>query len=1159
MTAPVPVLRRACASSASALLCLSLMFPAGLQAADVGKPAAPKNAPKPTRTVEECDKEAALRIANFTKPDDIAVSLFVDESQTQNPSAICFDREGRLYIAEIHRWRDGVEDIRNQQAMLADDIAIQTNADRLAMYQKHATHLPLAHYTAYEDRIVRVEDADGNGRADKVSVFADGFNDALDGPGIGVIADEAGAVYYTNIPRLWKLEDADGDGKAEVKTVIQDGFGPRMSLSGHDMHGLAWGPDGRLYWSIGDRGYSITTKEGRHYYRPMEGAVFRCDPDGSNVEEYHRGLRNPQELAFDDFGNLFTCDNDADSWDTGRLVYILEGGNTGWDHGHQALLIFRNQLGLRTPDYAHPGKSTIPMNPWMTEGLWEPEHEGRPAWALPPIEKISWGPSGLVYNYGVTALPERYAKHFFVCNFGGSKGDLETFAVEPQGAGFKAVNHHVFMVGLGNTDVEFGPDGKMYLSCFNNNGWYKENLGNIYALASPEALKSDALKATQALLVSDFREKPAADLAGLLGHADQRVRLRAQFALVGKGAAEASPLLVAATEAAQPLLKRLHGIWGLGQLARKDPAHLATPTQLLTDADAEVRAQAAKTLADSRHVQAGLDLVAALQDESPRVRAFAAIGVGKCRNAQGMDALLELAAANDDKDPFLRHACVQGLYYLRESERLLKKVDDPSAAVRRATLLTLRMWEDPRCSYLLDDPDQSIRYEAIRAIHDLNLPVAQTALAAQLERYATAAEGTPMPADHRDQIIQLRLINANFRLGKKENATRLLAYAAQTKLPELCRDQALAALAEWASPTPVDPVVGMHRPLDAAHREDIAAIVQEGLPKIFETAQGHLLARALKLALQYQAPAPPELLTKELNDTQKDAESRSAALRLLAARNPEVLAPLVDGLLKDQSPALRAEMAKQLLQSEPARGLQAILALGRSGDLRDRQAAHGQLASLASPEAAQWFTEALDGLLAGKEPEGSRLDLLEAAATRTEPAIQEKLAAWTKSLDAADPIAAYRPALAGGDADRGREIFNTHAAAQCAKCHRVSGGEGGEAGPDLGDIAKRHDAEYLLTSLVNPSAFVVPGYGITLATMKDGTAIGGTLMEENEQEITLKVPDPANASAQVLKKIPLSEIASRQPPISAMPPMIALLNKREMRDLVAYLATLKGK
>ncbi len=1122
------------------------------RAADVeGGPA--KSAEKPAlKTAAQYDAESASRIANFTMPEDIQAALVVDPAQTQNPSAICFDDQGRLYIAEIHRWRAGVEDIRNEQRLLFDDIAIQTNADRLAMYEKDALNRPLSHYTDYEDRIVVVEDTDGDGRADKSSIFADGFNDALDGPGIGLLHVD-GSIWYTNIPRLWKLTDTDGDGKADEKEVIQDGFGPRMSLSGHDMHGLIQGPDGKIYWSIGDRGYSITTREGRHYHRPMEGGVFRCNPDGSDLEEIYRGLRNPQELAFDQFGNLFTCDNDADAWDTGRLVYLLEGGDSGWNHGHQAILNFRDQLGLRTPDYEHPGQKSIPMNAWLTEGLWEPQFEGRPDWALPPIDKISWGPSGLVYNYGATALPPRYAGHFWVCNFGGAKGDLETFAVEPKGAGFSVTGHDTFMVGLGNTDVEFGPDGRMYLSCFNNNGWVKQDIGNIYALFNSDAAASPLVRETRELLTSDIDSRPEDALAALLAHPDLRVRQRAQFALVKKGAIEA--LKSAAAQTDHPL-QRLHGIWGLGMAARDNDALLDAIIPLLTDADAEVRAQAAKVLADSRTEKAGNALVPALDDSSARVQTFAAIGVGKCGIVTALDKLYELLAANDNADPFLRHGCIQGMWYLNEREKMLKKADDPSAAVRLGVLLALRKLEDPRVKYFLNDPEQRVRYEAVRAINDLALPTAQEALAREIEKYTRAADGVETPANHRDLFIQTRLINANFRVGQPENATRLLAYAARADLPDLCREQALEAIAEWPRPTMVDPTVGIHRPLDPDQRPDISAAVKAGLPPVLESAGGHLLALAIQVGLQFDAELPSALLISQLTRPDAALDVRIQSLKALGKRQDPALEGLWDSLLAAEAPALRAAAVETLLPIDTTRGLAAALALAHSADLRDLQNGYRLLAPIADDQVTALFSERLDALNAGKGRAGASLDLLEAAALRQEPAIQEKLAAWQASLDPADPLAAFRVTLDGGDPAAGQTLFLTHAAGQCSKCHKV-GGTGAEAGPDLKGVGTRGTPEYLLQSLVQPSAVVVPGYGITLVTLKSGESTGGTLVKETAEAITLKMPDPDSAGQLTERVIPLADIAERQPPISAMPPAGLLMSKTELRDLIAYLKSLK--
>mgnify|MGYP000910466618 CR=1 FL=1 len=1140
------------------LLFVSLLSALFCNALSVGQESAPgsgKTLAKPVEflTKEAYDSEAKVRISNFKLPSGVSASLFADSSQTQNPSAICFDNQGRLYIAEIHRWRAGVQDIRNEQRLLLDDINNATIADRYTMYEQDQLTRPLSFYTEFTDRIVRIEDTDADGRADNSSVWADGFNAVLDGPGIGLIAGEKHDIYYTNIPHLWHLKDTKGDGKADERTSVQNGFGVRMSISGHDMHGLVWGPDGKLYWSIGDRGYSFTTREGRHYHRPYTGGVLRCDPDGSNLEEVYTGLRNPQELAFDEFGNLFTCDNNADAWDTGRLVYIMEGGDSGWNHGHQVLMNFRNQLKLRTPVYPHPEHKEIPMNPWMTESIWEPNHPGRPAYALPPIDKVSWGPSGLVYNYGVTAMPTRYAGHFWVCNFGGSNGDLEAFSVKNDGAGFAIDHREVFMVGLGNTDVEFGPDGRMYLSCFNNSGWYKQDLGNIYVLESNEQQQDDTLKSTSEILVSDFSTFDDKKLDELLGHRDMRVRQRSQFTLAKRGS---SALFIAATAQTGNRLKRLHGIWGIGQLSGKDPSLLATAVSLLSDSDAEIRAQAARILSDSRSTEAGEALVAALNDESARVKAFAAIGVGKCGNVPALTRLLEILAENDNKDPFLRHACVQGIWYLNEREKILKEVRNESAAVRLGVLLALRKLEDPRVKYFLTDKDETVRFEAIRAISDLDLLTALPDLAREINRYTTPTGDIRMPEGHRDWIIQTRLINANFRVGQNENAASLLAYAAQPALPAILREQALLAIIEWPNPNPVDATNGNYHPLSSESRGDITEAVKTKLPDVFKSAEGSLLGLATRIALTYGVAAPVELLKAQITNEDSDIHSRISSLDGLARQEPSALAPLWESLLKSDHARFRASVVKQLLVLDPARGLAAALEMAKSEKIPFRQQGYRLLADSPSAEAVSLFEERLKAI--DQELPGALLDLLESAAKRGEKSIADLLVAREKEIDPANLEAVFKPSLEGGDPESGREIFMTHAAGQCSKCHKVDG-DGGIAGPELTGIGSRQKSEYLLESLVNPSAIVLPGYGITLVTLKNGESLGGALMSEDAGKIVLKIPDPASPDKQIERAIPLAELESRQPPVSAMPPMAYLLTKSEIRDLVAFLGTLREK
>ena len=237
---------------------------------------------------------------------------------------------------------------------------------------------------AIESEVVRlVEDKNGDGEADASRVFADGFNTELDGIASGVLARH-GKVWFTNIPSLWMLEEQK-DGTVKKNELLR-GFGVRYNFTGHDFHGLALGHDGKIYFSIGDRGAHVKGPDGNVVDVPDEGAVFRSNPDGTELELVHRGLRNPQELVFDEHGNLFTGDNDSDQGDLERLVYVVEGGDSGWRVGYQ---------------HAPRGRG----GPWIREGLCKPRFEGRPAYLLPPVCNIEDGPSGLTYYPGTGLTP----------------------------------------------------------------------------------------------------------------------------------------------------------------------------------------------------------------------------------------------------------------------------------------------------------------------------------------------------------------------------------------------------------------------------------------------------------------------------------------------------------------------------------------------------------------------------------------------------------------------------------------------------------------------------------------------------------------------------------------------------------------------------------
>ena len=143
----------------------------------------------------------------------------------------------------------------------------------------------------------------------------------------------------------------------------------------------------------------------------------------------------------------------------------------------------------------------------------------------------------------------------------------------------------------------------------------------------------------------------------------------------------------------------------------------------------------------------------------------------------------------------------------------------------------------------------------------------------------------------------------------------------------------------------------------------------------------------------------------------------------------------------------------------------------------------------------------------------------------------------------------YGVALEGGNAEKGHSIFFGHAQAQCSKCHALKQIDK-QVGPSLEGIAKRHSREYLLQSIVDPQAEIAPGYGIVTVQLTDGRTVSGTLISEGDNGITINLPDNSRES------FAASEIKSQSKPVGTMPDPKTILNLRQIRDLVAYLATM---
>lgn len=1065
--------------------------------------------------LQPASDEGERAIAKMKPAPGLKVELYAAEPLMANPVALNFDNQGRCYVVETWRFEHGVVDIRGHMDWLDDDLMCQTVEDRMKMVKRKMG--PNARTFGYTPDVIRqIEDSSGTGKADKSTVFAE-FGDPADGVAAGILIRK-GNVYFTDIPHLWLLKDTTGAGRADVRKSLSYGYGVRYNFLGHDLHGPRWGPDGKLYFTIGDRAANVTESvDGRKVKNTDSGSVFRCNPDGSELEIYATGLRNPQSLAFDDYGNLFTGDNNPDYGDPARWVYVVEAGDSGWRVGYQE---DRNPIG---------------GGPWMWEHLWQTQDKSNAYYLIPPIAHLGAGPSGVAYYPG-TGLSDQYKDHFFECDFrGGFTGSgVHTFVMKPKGAGFEMAGLHNFIWDTLATDIVFGPQGGAYITDWVE-GWHVSGKGRIYHVFDPQAMQDPVVAEVKNLLAQGFEKRSNDELIRLLSHRDQRIRQEAQFELADRGE-PAIPLLSKTAQKGESQLARIHAMWGLGQIAAKSPAALDPLLPLLGDKDAEIRAQAARLLGDHRDARAWDNLVKLTADPSLRVRYFAVMGLGKLGKKQAIDPVVKVLAENADKDVYLRHAGMMALVWINDPQAILGAAKDKSPAVRLAALEAMRRLAMPQVAMFLHDPDPRFVLEAARAINDVPIPEAMPQLAALITQ--------PNLADY----VAIRVVNANYRVGTSQSAAALAQYAKDPQASDRWRVQALRDLADWASPGHLDRVTNLPRPLPDRDPKVARDAVGPALAEILHTAPNRVRVAALSL-IQKLGVKNSAVLVQLASDPKLSADVRISAIQTLAAQNDPKLSDAVKAATADENEHVRAEAIRASAALPGAAGrIESVLGKGTT---LEQQAAFEALGDLQGRSADDTLASWMDKLIAGQVKPELRLDVLDAASKRQSPEVQQRVHKYERSLPAKDELAPFRIALQGGDAAAGQKIFTERAEVSCVRCHTVHG-TGGIVGPVLDGIGAKQTREYLLESIVFPNAKIAPGFETLIIRTNDGHVSTGVLKKETPDTLELVDADGK------LFTINRNEIKSRERGQSAMPDGFGkILSKRELRDLVEYLAQLK--
>jgi len=1090
-------------------------------------------------------REMARRIESSVTPklaEGLTLSLWGVDSLVADPVAIDVDEQGRIYYTRTNRQKTAEFDIRGHQDWEIRSISLQSIDDKRNFLHQELSPERSAQntwltdlngdsshdwrdMTVQKEHVYRLEDLNGDGVADRSQLVVEDFHDEVTDAAGGVL--KHGEDLFVGIgPDLWRIKE-NKQGIAESMTSISHGYGIHIGFSGHGMSGIRVGPEGKIYWQIGDIGFNGKSPDGTQWNHANSGVIVRSNPDGSDFEVFAYGNRNTHEFVFDEYGNLISEDNDGDHpGESERIVYVVNGADIGW------------RTNWQFGKYNDPDNNNYKV--WMDEKMYVPRWEGQPAYILPTIKNFVNGPTGMLYNPG-TALGPEYRNSFFVVEFVGNPAGsgVHQFKLKPRGASFDFAESKSILSGVLPTGIDWGPDGALYLGDWID-GWGTKDYGRIWKLdvSSPDiAIR----KNTELHIRADFRKYKLGELRELLKHADQRVRQKAQFELATRGS-EGFDVLTAVLADPSSQLARVHAIWGISQFARKDLKQAAALIPCLQDKDPEIRAQAAKWIGDLRYKEAGSLLLPLLKDDYPRARFFAAEALGRTAYKPAIQPIIDMLAANNDQDNYLRHAGSLALARIGDPTPIVALSTHPSRAVRIAAVVALRRMREPGIRVFLKDTDEFVVTETARAINDdHSIPEALPDLARSL-------------ADHRfsNEALVRRAINANLRGGTTENITALRDYISLEEAPTVLRNEAMDALSTWAKPSVLDRVDGRFRgevKRDPAPVQQLIAPVLLGLLTNREASVRQHAARAVGKLLILDAS--DALMTRLAKDA--SPEVRAEALKAMSKLPGVSMDLALKQAIADKAKPVRVAGLDLLQRSSLSRTLVVDLLneVIRKGTTEERQAAIMALGTLPFKDTEKTLTGLVDRMEKKTLSPEVFFELSDALDASGSDALKRRYQSLAKSGSADSLEAAFQPALSGGDPRKGEAIFWSNSSAQCVRCHALHD-YGGNVGPSLTGVASRLTKAQLLQALIEPSARIAPGYGIVSLEMRSGQKLNGVLQKEAADHYLMRIGNGPDTMVQ--KK----DVGAFNASPSSMPPMHLLLSKKEIRDLVAFLSGLKN-
>lgn len=1100
-----------------------------------------------TQYDHEVVKNMAAEIESKVTPtlaEGLSIKLWAVDSMIIDPVSIKVTDDGALYYVSSERLGQSEFDIRGHQNWEIQSISWKSVADRKAFLRKEFAperseenkwlkdlsgdgSFDWKDLAVEKESVYKVKDTDGDGLADWSQRIVYDFHEEETDLALALTVHE-NDVFVGVAPDFWRLQDTNGDGLMDKKTSISHGYGVHIGFGSHGMSGAKVGPDGRIYWGIGDIGFHGTDQDGVEWNYPNRGVVVRSNPDGSDFEVFAMGVRNTHEFTWDEYNNLISVDNDGDHrGESERLVYLVNGSDTGW------------RINWQFGKYMDPDNNTYKV--WMDENMYKPRHEGQAAYITPCIINYVNGPTGMVYNPG-TALGERWKQHFFVVEFVGNPASsgIHAFQLKPQGASFELAKTELIQTGMLPTGIDFGPDGALYVADWIN-GWGSKNYGRIWKLDDNEGQNWAARKETQRLITLDYTKMSEEELEGHLYFEDVRIRRKAQFELAKRGEKGAKVFEKVMGQKANQIA-RIHAIVGTSQIARMEDMKYAKPLiPLLKDADPEIRAQAAKWIGDIKYKDAGEFMLALLVDDYPRARFFGAEAIGRIGYTPAFTSLVGLLDNNNDVDAFIRHAASLALARLNQADELVALAGEPSNAIRLGAVLALRRLSHPGIQQFLKDPNEYIVTEAARAINDdFSIEGALPALGDLL-----------VTTKFSNEALIRRAISANLRVGTEKSMQNLLTYISKPAAPLVLRQEAIDALGTWTKPSVLDRVDGRYRGEVTRDGVLVRTAAAGPLLQLLKEKENGLKISAInaigRLAIQ---DGSDELLA--LIQTDKSPEVRVASIQSLAKMNAPNTAAGIEKAIADADKSVRVAGLSLLEQLDLDKELKAKLLneIIEKRTTEEKQAALVALGKLPVENTKSIFDGLFAQMSAGKLPTDILLELSESVEISKDPTLVQGYQKASEQLWKGDILASYQSSLNGGDEIKGRGIFFQSQTGQCMRCHAYDD-MGATVGPSMNGVGRKLSRQEILESLIDPSKRIAPGYGIVMVELNNGEAINGVLEKETNSSLLVKMGNQPDTLIQ--KK----DIKTQKMGASSMPDMKAMLSRREIRDLVSYLVTLK--